>query len=341
MEPIWKDYYVSLGTADGVLYRIRLDDAAGEIIYQGKAYQRPDTLTTEIRINDVCADYFSGVVLNLTQATLSSMSLPLTFYVEYYDEANETWTAADTVQFLDDWSYDRSYDAATMGLSFPINGRIDVRMWIPYTAVGASQVSMEIHYKDGTTATVIVPIAISADFSSDFNADFARHTTAAGSGTAVFNLTAWTDVDYVVIGNSRYQVVTDCGRYALYYKNAYGGYDAFLLEGICRRTDVLERGNVDVEYDNRNVQNRGVRNYINEYKQSWVLNTGLLSDDAGLMMHHLLNSTDVYLYDIDSGEMTPVVITDTETEYKTFKTAGRQPVQYAITVEVAQQFARR
>ena len=79
MEPIWKDYYVSLGTANGVLYRIRLDDAAGEIIYQGKAYQRPDTLTTEIRINDVCADYFSGVVLNLSQATLSSMSLPLTF----------------------------------------------------------------------------------------------------------------------------------------------------------------------------------------------------------------------------------------------------------------------
>ena len=341
MEPIWKDYYITLGTADSVAYRIRLDDAAGEIIYQGRAYLRPDDAAVTVRINDICADYFSGVVLNLSQATLSAMTLPVTFYVEAYDETNEAWAEADTVQFLDDWSYDRSYDPATMGLSFPINGRIDSRMWIPYTAVSAASVNMTIHYTDGTTATVIVPIAISDDFNSDFNADFARHSEAAGSGTAVFNLSAWTGVDYVTIGNATYKVVTDCGRYALYYKNAYGGYDTFLLEGICRRTDVLERGTVGVEYDNRNVQNRGVKNYVNEYKQQWILNTGILDDEAGLMMHHLLNSTDVYLYDIDSGEMTPVVITDTETEYKTYKTAGRQPVRYAITVEVAQEFARR
>ena len=341
MQPIWKDYFVTLGAAGPVDYRIRLDDAAGEIVYQGRAYLRPDAADVSVRINDICADYFAGTLPALSQASFEALSLPLTYYVEYYDEVEEDWVEADTVQFLDDWSYDPSYDATTMGLAFPINGRIDSRQWITYTAVGAASVTMTIHFKDGTTASVVVPIAISADFNEDFNSDFARSARSAGSGTAVFDLSSWTDVDYVTIGLARYTVVTDCGKYALYYQNAYGGWDTFLLEGQCRRTDRLVRHEQAHEYDNRNIQNRGIANYVNEVSPVWEISTGILDDAAGEMMHHVLESTDVYLYEIDTDRMMPVVLEGDEAQWQTYKANGRQPVRYTFTARLARERVRR
>jgi hypothetical protein len=341
MVPIWKDYPITLGSADSVAYRVRLDGAAGEIVYQGRAYLRPDETAVQVRINDIAADYYAGTLPALSQAAFERLTLPLTFYVETYDETAETWSEAETVQFLNDWSYDPSFDAATMGLAHPINGRIDARQWVVYTALNASQVTMVLHYTDGTTASVIVPVEISADFNSDFNSDFARSARSAGSGTAVFDLSAWTDVDYVTIGAARYDIAGDCYHYALYYRNAYGGFDTLLLEGACSRRDVLTRHTAGQDYDNRSPQNRGLRNYANELAPTWTLRTGILDDAAGQMMHHLLNSPDVFLYDIETGTMQPVVLTDTETEYLAYKTDGRQPVQYTITAQIAQEFARR
>lgn len=341
MEPIWKDYPIDLGLADSVAYRVRLDDAAGEIIYQGRAYLRPDADTVSVRINDIAADYYAGTLPALSQAAFEALALPLTFYVETYDEALETWSEADTVQFLNDWSYDPSFNPATMGLAHPITGRIDSRQWLVYTALNASSVTMTIHYTDGTTASVVVPIEISADFNADFNSDFARSAQSAGSGTAVFDLSAWSDVAYVTIGAARYDVVGDCYHYALYYRNAYGGFDTLLLEGNCSRRDSLTRYNAGQDYDNRNPQNRGLRNYANELAPMWTLRTGILDDNAGQMMHHLLNSPDVFLYDIDTDTMQPVTIEDTETEYLAYKTDGHQPVQYTITARIAQEFVRR
>lgn len=338
MEPIWKDYYVNLGSAASVEYRVRLSNASGAIIYHGKAFRRPGETNVQVRINDIVADYYAGTIPTLAQTAFEALTLPLTIYVEKY---GSSWTSVATIQFLNDWSYDPSFNPATMGLAHPINGRIDARQWLVYTAINASSVSMTIHYKDGTTAVVTIPVAISDDFNVDFNSDFARSTRSAGSGTAVFDLSPWTNVDYVTIGRARYDVVGDCYRYALYYRNAYGGFDTFLLEGNCVRTDVLTRYEAGQDYDNRNQQNRGIRNYANELAPTWTLHTGILDDEAGEMMHHLLNSPDVYLYDIGTDTMQPVVITDTETRYSGYKVDGKQPVQYIITARVAAEFVRR
>lgn len=341
MEPIWKDYPITLGSADSVAYRVRLDDAAGEIVYQGRAYMRPDESEVSVRINDIAADFYAGTLPALSQAAFEALTLPLTFYVETYDEVNEEWTEAETVQFLNDWSYDPTFNPVTMGLSHPITGRIDGRQWLVYTALNDSSVDMVLHYKDGTTGTVVVPIEISDDFNDDFNSDFARSARSAGSGTAVFDLSAWTGVDYITIGNARYDIIGDCYHYALYYRNAFGGWDTLLLEGNCSRRDSLTRHVAGQGYDNRNTQNRGISNYANELAPMWTLRTGILDDTAGQMMHHLLNSPDVFLYDIDTDTMRPVTIEDTETEYLAYKTDGHQPVQYTITARIAAEFVRR
>ena len=50
-------------------------------------------------------------------------------------------------------------------------------------------------------------------------------------------------------------------------------------------------------------------------------------------MHHLLESTDVYLQDLATGKITPVVLTDASCEYKTLANNGRRPYYYEINVE--------
>lgn len=335
---IWKDYTVSLGAGTSTQYRIILPDT-NEVIYSGKAYKRPGEANINIKINDICADYLENVLPYLSQAEFSLLSLPLTFTVQIY--FGGAWTDVDSVDFINDWSYDYDYDPAVMGMSFPITGRIDARMPIVWTGLNVSDVTATIYFTDGTTATVIIPVAISNDFNADFNSDFARSTRTAGSGTAVFLLDAWDNVDKITVGSSTFQVVTECAEYALYYVNAFGGWDCLLIEGSAVESDALKRYTREVVYDNRDIQNRGVQNYVNEITKSFTLHTGWLLHDQGEMMHHLVNSTNVYLYDIANEEMIPVTIPSTTCEYKTFKNQGNRLVDYTLDVVVAQNRIRR
>lgn len=336
--PIWKDYFVDLGDVDSQRFRISLVDT-GEVIYTGVAHRRPGDEHLNIKINDICADYLANVLPTLSQAEFTQLSLPVEFLVEII--INNIWVIKDSVKFLNDWSYDYGYDPTTMGMSFPVNGRIDLRMPIVWTGLDVSEVHATIYSTDGIIAEVIIPVAISNDFNSDFNDDFSHSVRSAGSGTAVFFPSAWDNVDRIVIGSSTFQVVTECAKYALYYVNAYGGMDCILMEWNSLEADTLTRHTRVVEYDNRDISNRGVSNYVNEIDKGFTLHTGWLLGDQGERMHHLINSTDVYLYDIASEEMIPVTIPATTCEYKTYKNQGNRLVKYTLQVQVAQERIRR
>lgn len=335
-NPIWKDYYVSLGTADSISYRIRVNNTT---IYTGKAFKRPGQSDNQIRINDICADFISNTLPAMSESAFSALSFPVEFIIQIL--SGSTWSTLTTVQFDNNWSYDYDYNPETMGMAFPINGHIDLRQWLVFSAYNASSITATITLKDGSSFDVIIAVAISADFNSDFNSDFARAVRSAQSGTAVFDLTSYGDVDSVTIGNTKYKVVTDCRKYALYYSNAYGGWDTFLIEGNIVELDNLTRLVREMEYDNRSIQNRGFRNYVNTIQKTFNLHTSWLSDDEASRMHHLMNSTNVYLYDINAGEMIPVIVNNSTTEYKTYKGNGGKLVNYEINVSVAHDRIRR
>lgn len=338
-RPIWKDVYVTLGAGDSILYRVILSDTS-EVIYSGKAYKRPGETDITARVNDICADYLVNVLPYLSQAEFTSITLPVTFLVQASANGS-TWTTKATLQFINDWSYDYGYNPATMGMSFPINGHIDPRMPIVWTGLSVSQVTITVRDTTGASYQVIIAVEISDDFNADFNSDFSRSVRSAGSGTAVFYPTAWDNVDRITIGSSTFKVVTDCAKYALYYVNAHGGWDSFLIEGNTMEADTLKRYTREMVYDNRDIQNRGIQNYVNEVTKGFTFHTGWLLHDQGERMHHLINSTDVYLYDIASQEMIPVTIPMTSCEYRTFKNQGNRLVNYTIQVEVAQNRIRR
>lgn len=337
--PIWKDNFVNLGSGDSILYRIALSDT-GEVIYSGKAFKRPGETDILVRINEICADYLENILPQLSQAQFTRLHLPLTFKVQKSSNGS-SWTDVSSVQFLNDWSYDYDYDAATMGMSFPINGRIDSRMPIVWTGLNVSTIQATIYFNNGQYTRVFIPVEISNDFNADFNSDFSKSVRSAGSGTAVFLPNAWDDVSRIVVGNSTFEVVSDCARYALYYVNAYGGWDCFLVEGNFLEADSLKRYTREMVYDNRDVQNRGIDNYVNEITKGFTLMTGWMVGDQGQRMHHLINSPDVYLYDIAEEEMIPVTIPMTTCEYKTFKNQGNRLANYTLQVEVAKNMVRR
>ena len=338
IAPIWKDYFVTLGKYDVIPFRIRVQDQSGDIIYNGKSHIKPGETNNSIRINDICADYLTNALPALSQAEFSALSFPLNFVVETF---LEYWTIAGQVQFMNDWSYDDSYNPATMGMSFPVNGRIDSRQWLVYTAYNASTITATLTFTDGTTSQVIIPVEISADFSDDFNTDFARSAKAAGSGTAVFDLSAWDNVASVTINGKTWEVVTDCREWVVYYVNAYGGWDSLLIEGNTIETDSLKRHTREMEYDNRDIKNRGRQNYVNEITKSYTLHTSWMSDAESLRMHHLLNSPEVYLFNINTGDMIPVTLNNTKTEFKTYKNNGGRLVNYTIDATLAQDRIRR
>lgn len=314
--PIWKDKIVAIGGAT-MDFQIK---TGGTVIYSGRAYKRPGAVSTSVRVNDVCADFLENVLPTLTDRHFTSFGLP-SFVLEVY--AAGTWSTITTLQFYNDWSYDYGFTGNV--LSDPINGRVTKDMFILSSAKELSgNVNASYRTSGGTitsrTATV---------------------SPTPNHGTCCFNAGAVASTVRITINSKVYQVVDACSKYALYYVNAYGGWDQFLIEGNDMETDSLQRFIREQEYDNNSIVNAGKVNYVSEVTKSWTLHSGLLSDTEASRMHHLLNSNLVYLCDIATKTFIPVIIKTDTCEYKTYKNQGRTMVDYSFNIELAQNRIRR
>lgn len=332
-NPIWKDVWIDLGQADSVEFSLV---TGGVTIYTGKAYKRPDSDSVTIRINDIVADYLGRVRPSLSDGAFSEDTYELEVSVQVNGEE------VQSVTFCNDWSYDYGHDASVDGISAPINGRASSLAPLILSVYDAQRVRLDVTYKDGTTSFQIVSIEQRRNFSDDFSNDFAIiEGRESGTGAVAFDLSKFgPDVQSVEVEGNVYDV-SSCGDFVLYYVNSYGGWDTFLVEGLVKRRDALKRFERSRIYDNTDPANRGRDNYLNEITQKVEMHTGWLSDAQSLRMHHLLNSPSVYLYDIAEGQLLPLVLTDTTTEYKTFKGNGRKLVNYTINADIAHDIVRR
>lgn len=335
IHPIWKNYIVNLGSSESVEYIISYKSGDSlTAIYSGKAWKRPGEQSVNICINDICADWLVNTFPSLSEG-FSRSDMPVEFVVQTISEAG-VYTEKARVRFINDWSYDLTHNPETQGLAAPINGRIDIRQWLLWTGLDVSEIQAEVFF-NGESFKVFIPVEISADFNADFNTDFAKSVRSAGSGTAIFSLAQWGDVSKIVINEKQYDVVDTCSRYVLYYLNAYGGWDSLLIEGAASEEDRLTRHTMNKP----GVYDRQQSNYLNEIKKRLTLHTSWVSDEQSLRMHHLLNSTDVYLHDLDKDVILPVVLESSSTPYKTFKGEGGKLVNYTIEVTIAQSRMRR
>lgn len=145
---------------------------------------------------------------------------------------------------------------------------------------------------------------------------------------AVCGEEVWFDVKLggVVLAGQSFKYQQTNKNYALYYVNAYGGWDSLAIRGNAVQTDKIQ----SQTYKSKT---NGKVKYLNQITPSWSLNTDSMSD--GSKMHHLLESTQVYLHNLETDEIIPVVITDTSCVYKTYSNQGNTRFHYTINVEAA------
>ena len=334
--PIWKEIPIELTNALQREYVVSyVKDGALETIYSGRAYRLPDQSKLVISINDICADWLRNSFPSLVNG-FDRQDMPVEFVVQEIDSFG-AYKEVARIRFINDWSYDTTHNAITDGLNAPINHRFDARQLLFWTAIDIEEVNAEVTLTNGTSFKVIIPVKITPDFNDDFNVDFAKSLGSAGSGTAVFSPSQWGDVQSISINGVRYDITNTCARYALYYLNAFGGWDSLLIEGTSIEKDALTRYTMN----KKGAYDRQTRNYVNEIQKKLTLHTSWLSDEESLRMHHLLNSTDVYIHDLERNEILPVIMDASETPYKTFKNQGGKLVNYTIDVTIAQTRVRR
>ena len=217
------------------------------------------------------------------------------------------------------------------------------------TSVNASKVFKIMKLDSDGTETLIDEYTILYDWSYDFrfrgqDTDLSRPingryvagmykigTTVSGpSGTVANSLT-----------KGAYNVLADCGDYALYYLNAYGGWDALLIDGTVLKKSTIKQYTTDRNYDNNKIEFEQTK-YINEIQDAFEINTGFLTDEqAANLSNNLIPSREVYLHIISENKIIPVLITDSNVTYQTYQTNNLQMPQYKINVKESQVKLRR
>lgn len=172
---------------------------------------------------------------------------------------------------------------------------------------------------DGNNRTVSNPINGHTmtgmySFNSNFNDTLSGITTQVGT---------------VLTGNS-------CGEIALYYKNRKGGWDSFLIEGTYTKKDEYTKYTYNRSFNNNTLEFEN-GTYHSQIITSYVLNTGWLNDQqSDNLAFNLLSSNEVYLHNLCTDKVYPVVIKDNTATYKTYKNNSRKLVNYQINVEESQ-----
>ena len=138
-----------------------------------------------------------------------------------------------------------------------------------------------------------------------------------------------------------YYDIKYCGDYCLYYLNAYGGWDAFLIEGKVTEVDNNKFHDYDSLPTNTSIKPETNR-YLVERETTWKMTTGWLTDDeAARLAKHLLSSPNVIMHDLVEDKLIPVVIKTNSAEYKTYLNNNRKLVSYSFEVTRAKTQLRR
>lgn len=326
MHPIWKDLDITLGSAVSNGLTFQVYDSELYTIYTGKAYPRPNASFIITRINDVVAP-----LLTRGLTFLGETDSPVRIISVYVNGS----AVSVTQEIWADWSYDGAFSPENDGLNFPICDILLPGQYVPHTAVA----------DDYYLFTLQVVGASAGSYNADFNEDFAitgdveEEVEVANDGrfqTAWLDLSDYPTATQVEVGGHTYRVGGGCGQFALYYVNAYGGWDTLAVLGKTKTTDAVAHHTTEKVYNNGQTYHRGKVNYVNELTRRFTFYTHWLTEEQSARMHHLLNSPTVYLHDVVKGKVYPIVLTGSVTEHK-----NNRLNQYAIEAELAQDRIRR
>lgn len=137
--------------------------------------------------------------------------------------------------------------------------------------------------------------------------------------------------------NNGYTLINDCNsKWAIYYLNRYGGWDCYLIESYVSKKDNFVRSNVTRHYNNT-TQEFGETPYLTEISTTYEIHTGWLSEkESETLAHNLFQSTRLFLHNLETDTIIPVILTDADVLYKNHKNSGRKLLNYTINVMTSQ-----
>lgn len=313
--PIWKDVIIMRPTSFG--YTITLNN---EEIYKGFAHKFPNSLTTTFNLSAIAKDYLSS---KITFSTDSSQEVST--WKGVFKVVDNRGNALANHTLYNDWSYRTEYAESAISLAEPIINYVDPRQLVVTSVGNLSQME---------SVSVVITVGSVERFEGSVKAFM---TTTA----KILNDSDAGKVLKVLIGGVEVltaDIKRTNAKYCLYYMNAHGGYDSFLVRGNSMRSDAYERTNIRRSVSGNLRHSKDT--ILNTITTKWELYTDYLTDAQYQRLHHLLGSTSVYLHDLESDEIAPVIVTNNMTNYHTYTNQGRKMSYVKIDVESAQEHMR-
>ena len=331
VDSIWFDKVFEPSSFQvGENYHYRLQDHnTNKIIYEGITVPVSEgEKPLGINIPRLVDSYIHSDELDDLREDMKLRTLNGSLSVDFYDMNGSTPSLVKTFNYWNDWSgpgYNTVYDI-TKSINDPINHKGCNYMVIPfciyddelssYSVVETKKDDTQVSYPLGTPSDAFMYAA--GEFFNAKSVSFKK-----GNDTLLTY-----DMD-------------NCGEGFLLYKNRFGGWDSFLIEGNIYKYDEYTRlRGVYPKYPNGYGYSREKMTDRNTIKTRYEINTGWLTDEqAERLVFHLMSSTTVALRSFSDKtvgsfpyNMVSVSIVDSSVEYKKFKN-GKKMINYTITLE--------
>lgn len=258
-----------------------------------------------------------------------------------------------------DWSYNKlaytsqGLDTVLTDSPVPV---LDSRMYFLYTLAPSFRSVIDFSWENGDPffSFNFMRLPRNTNFNIMQNFDVSTLSSEPGAFNVAFNENQF-DVWQAIksFGKSgrylennlgeRFLVYDSCSSHCLYYRNDRGGWCWLLVNNGETRSETYTNSIYEKKHkwgfrneltpDQYN--NRQIVNYQKQIKTNWTVKTPLMTDDQSSKMAGLFRSNLIYLQDLNTREVTPVNITDTQFTEKTFLNQGRKVAQYTLNLQEA------
>lgn len=323
---IWRDVEYNFGSIEKVDYEIYQNDV---LIFKGRSMKRPNETSNKIMVNKIIQSYMTQ--LYLRENSSGSIQRLTPFYLK-----STEGVLLKTYYFVNDWSYSDDFNTGVLSHQILSDNKVYRGQWMPFTVFAYNEtlsIPYGVRYQNGTTDEY-------GDAVEDWEST--AYITSYSVETSYFLKTRneyVENIESVYIGDNEYEMVDDCKvKYMVYYVNPWGGMDWYPIKGRVIKTDNITPYTYTKNYNNTTLE-FGKNRYLAEINRSFQLNTHWLSEEESSKMWYLLESNIVYLHNLESGELMPVIIKDTTVEHKE-RTILSSRIKYTINVELSQTLER-
>lgn len=323
--PVWKDTYFEYPDVTTLSYTIYDGDNA---LYSGKSVAVPNSIGVNFNVNRICSNYLNS-------------RLPEGIKNGYYTNANysKLFTIKnDKNNIIGQYRFHNSYlysnDNEVVLLSQHIKDKyvIDRRQYFICSLFNRnnSNANFILKYATATNTTGTIYNGVIDNTAQSIIIEREKYK----NDTNIIRLAVTTQ------GNIIADIEDTCYDYCLYYCNALGGWDSLLVGGNVVKTDKINSKYYTKDVDNKTTEFAKTK-FMNIITPTYKIYTDWFNDNEQSRLHHLLESTEVYLHNLNTDTIEPVNITNNTCEYKTYTNNGKKKWYNTIDLEVAQEKIRK